>query len=215
ISNIEGRINIWNQLVRFQPTANTEASTENTPVEPQLFTLADVGTGDQAKLVKFEDVFITGASGTFMNGQNYTITDNETEFVLRTDFYNADYIGQPIPGANTPLHVTGVILQHQASMQIVPRFADDIVEQEEVGVIDAGITAVSIYPNPASSTVYIRTDMEVYGIRLIDMLGQVVYSASTGGHQLHVDVSHLNKGIYFIQLISDKGLFTERIHIAR
>ncbi|MDR4988343.1 MAG: DUF4623 domain-containing protein [Bacteroidales bacterium] len=131
ITNVAGKLNIFNNMVRFQPEANTAAATQNTPVAPQLFTLDEVTTDDQAKLIHFENVsFLNISDGqNFSNGTNYTITDGVEEFILRTDFWNVDFIGEPIP--HTPLNISGVIVQSHDVLQIVPRFAADFEDFEE------------------------------------------------------------------------------------
>lgn len=220
ITNIEGEINIWNNLVRLQPTANTAAAIDNTPVDPAVFLLSEVTSGDQAKLVKFEKVFFTGATGDFINGQNYTISDGENTFELRTDFYDVDYIGQPIPGEHTHLDITGVILQYQETLQIVPRFAEDFVildddDDDDVSVHDLYNAGITVYPNPASDIVTIHADATIKSIRMIDMLGQLVYSSVAHGHQHQIELGGLRNGIYFIQVFTENASVTERIQLVK
>ena len=220
ITNVEGEINIWNNLVRLQPTANTAAASDNTPVDPAIFLLNEIASGDQAKLVTFEKVFFTGATGDFINGQNYTISDGENTFELRTDFYDADYIGQPIPDEETHLDITGVILQYQETLQIVPRFADDFVvfdddDDDDVSVHDLHNAGITVFPNPASDIVTIRAEALIKSIRMIDMLGQLVYTSAAHGHQHQIELGGLRNGIYFIQVFTENASITERIQLVK
>ena len=130
ITNVIGKTNIHLNMLQFQPEANTEPATENTPVDPYLFNLDEVTSDDQAKLVQFENVTFTGIEDgqNFANGTNYVITDGVNEFVLRTDFWNVDFIGEEIP--QSPQNISGVILQHIDSFQLVPRFAADFEDAE-------------------------------------------------------------------------------------
>ncbi|TVR37871.1 MAG: hypothetical protein EA394_11305, partial [Bacteroidia bacterium] len=132
ITDVVGKINIWNNMVRFQPEANAAPATENTPVDPVVFTIDNLTSDDQAKLIQLQNVtFINlDEDETFSNGANYTITDGENEMVFRTEFWNVDYIGEIIP--DTPLNITGVIIQFEETMQIVARFADDMEDYEDV-----------------------------------------------------------------------------------
>jgi hypothetical protein len=217
ITNIEGEINIWNNLVRFQPTANTAEAIDNAPVDPAVFLLNEVASGDQAKLVVFEKVFFTNADGDFINGQNYTISDGENTFELRTDFYDVDYIGQPIPGEETHLDITGVILQYQETLQIVPRFADDFVvlDDDDVSVHDHQNPGITVFPNPASDVISIHANANIKSVRMMDMLGQVVYSGAGHGHQHQVELGGLRNGVYFIQVFTEAGSITERIQLVK
>lgn len=125
ITNIVGKISISFNMVRFQPQENTAASSVNTPVEPTAFAINEIASADQSKLIKLSDVTFVGvnAGDVFAYATNYTISDGTNEMVLRTDFINVNYIGQAIP--TTELNITGVVIQFQDVMQIVPRFSND------------------------------------------------------------------------------------------
>ncbi|MFO8066250.1 MAG: DUF5689 domain-containing protein [Bacteroidales bacterium] len=156
ISNVSGEINIYNELYQFVPDQNTDPATENNPVEPVTFLLSEVTPDDQAKLIKFENVsFVDITEGQlFENGTNYTITDGENNFVLRTDFWNVDYIDTEIP--HNQLSITGVIIQYNEDLQLVPRFADDIEDY-----VSEFVSIVSTDPANGEEDVTIDTDIVV------------------------------------------------------
>lgn len=126
MTGVVGEIAVSNNMIRLTPLADpgAPASTGNA-VEPTLMTIPDVTADDQAKLIKFEGVSFE-SPGTFANGQNYTLTDGTNTFILRTDIYNTDYIGEAMPEGN--FNVTGVVLQYDTDLQIVARDAADIKE---------------------------------------------------------------------------------------
>jgi len=173
ITDVKGVINIWNEMVRFQPVENAPEATDNTPVDPEVFNMDEVTNDDQAKLIKFHSVEFVGIEDgdVFANGTNYIITDGENEFVLRTDFWDVDYIGEEIP--HETLHIAGVMIQFQADYQIVPRFAADmevddedevffnvtfIVEDEDGDPITNAVITLGEHTNDEG--VYIFTDLE-------------------------------------------------------
>ncbi|MDD3568281.1 MAG: X2-like carbohydrate binding domain-containing protein, partial [Bacteroidales bacterium] len=126
ITNVTGRISIFNSMVQFVPIENTAAATQNTPVEPVEFALANVASADQAKLIVLKGVTFKALTEgqLFENSKNYTVTDGITEFVVRTDFKDIDLIGKPIPQSTAD--VAGVVLQYQSTLQLIPRMASDI-----------------------------------------------------------------------------------------
>ncbi|MFO7873193.1 MAG: T9SS type A sorting domain-containing protein, partial [Bacteroidales bacterium] len=128
ITDVVGQLNTFNQMLQFQPTEDAPDAVDNTPVDPTVFALDEVTSDDQAKLIRFEEVyFIDLDEGeVFENGTNYTLSDGENEFTLRTDFWNVDYIGEEIPTID--MNINGVILQYEDNLQIVPRFGDDLEE---------------------------------------------------------------------------------------
>jgi predicted extracellular nuclease len=125
ITSLIGKKTVSNDMVRLVPLADPgiPSSTGN-PVVSTTLELDAVTTDDQAKLLSFEDISIV-ETGTFANGTNYTITDGTNNLVLRTDFYNVNYIGQPIPTVN--FNITGVLLQYNTTLQLVPRNLADFV----------------------------------------------------------------------------------------
>lgn len=127
MQNVTGTLTLANNMLRFIPVADPGAavSTGN-PVTPTVFTIDALTTDDQAKLVTLRNVSFTSA-GNFSTGQNYTLTDGTNELVLRTDFFSADYIGTAIP--TTPQSITGVIIQYNAALQVVPRNLADMVTE--------------------------------------------------------------------------------------
>lgn len=81
-----------------------------------------------------------------------------------------------------------------------------------VPVDTTGITdfdnAISIYPNPATTVLNVKA--EGYNtIELVNVVGQVVYSANITGH-MQINVSDLKNGVYFIRLNGEKGSVTQK-----
>lgn len=63
---------------------------------------------------------------------------------------------------------------------------------------------ISLYPNPASNLLNINTstDFSIIASTIFDVTGKLV---SSNKHQISIDVSKLNAGIYFIKVQTDKG----------
>lgn len=64
---------------------------------------------------------------------------------------------------------------------------------------------VFIYPNPAQENIYWQqtSDDEVVSIIVADLTGQKIISQNVTGIQNNIDISALNKGIYFLMFIFD------------
>lgn len=126
VTDVIGNLTLFNNMLRFQPAQNTAPAMQNTPVSPTLYAVDEVTTDDQARLIQFAAVSFSDVTPgqVFTNGTNYTITDDEVTFTLRTDFWDVDYIGSGIP--QTPVNIAGVVIQHHDVLQIIPRFQEDI-----------------------------------------------------------------------------------------
>ena len=78
---------------------------------------------------------------------------------------------------------------------------------DAVSTVD-GDTDFEIYPNPASEELIVKSEKLFDAtISVIDILGRVI---QTSRHQLptsnHLDVSNYSEGIYFIKLVSSRGI---------
>ncbi len=80
--------------------------------------------------------------------------------------------------------------------------------------------SLTIFPNPANDHVYISFKSEseqVNSIKLINVTGQLIYEESlkqnSGRYNKTVDLTGLSKGIYLLQIISDKQVLTKRVVI--
>lgn len=69
--------------------------------------------------------------------------------------------------------------------------------------------AVYIYPNPATSSLNIisTTDYNTLQSSIYDVNGKLIFSNT---HQTNIDVSKLNSGIYFINVVTNKGEYKQK-----
>ncbi len=87
---------------------------------------------------------------------------------------------------------------------------------DDVSVADRERTAITLYPNPASSRINVVTDGGmIKELRVVDMLGQMVYSTYVGDRRHQIGVSGLRSGVYFVQITTADAVQTHRIQVSR
>ena len=59
---------------------------------------------------------------------------------------------------------------------------------------------VIIYPNPATTELNITATLKINSIAISDLLGLVLYNHEYNTHQIHIDITDLPKGVYFINI---------------
>lgn len=80
-----------------------------------------------------------------------------------------------------------------------------------VGVGENGQSEyVAVYPNPASTTLRINSNGDVTNVRLVNTIGQVVYSNTSDNA---IDISNFDKGVYFITVETVNGSTTQKVLI--
>ncbi len=141
ITGIIGTLNRNNGMLQFQPVTDPGApsSTGNTPVVVSR-TLNTLAESDQARLVKINDVYFDLMySGTnYATGTNYTIDDPSGFGVFRTEFYEADYIGLPIP--MDIQNIVAIVREFNSVFQITARGLSDFNSLSN----DASLSAFSL-----------------------------------------------------------------------
>jgi len=79
-----------------------------------------------------------------------------------------------------------------------------------------GVHDISFFPNPTSGTFIIRSTEKISQITITDLSGQTIYkkeflSSPLGVRGVEIDLSSQSKGIYFIQLITERESLTRKI----
>ena len=82
-----------------------------------------------------------------------------------------------------------------------------ITNGNQSGIAENG-TSLSIFPNPA--TTVLNVEAEGFStIELVNVLGQVVYSANATNN-MQINVSNLNNGVYFVRMNGANGTATQK-----
>jgi hypothetical protein len=75
---------------------------------------------------------------------------------------------------------------------------------ETQGIEDVDNAAITLYPNPASSTVTLTGIEGEAMVTVVDMNGRQVYSGNTANGSLTVDVSGMAQGAYFVRITGER-----------
>jgi len=75
----------------------------------------------------------------------------------------------------------------------------------QVGINDAAFASLKVYPNPAVAELNVENTESVETIRVISILGNVVGVYQVKNNIEKINVSELNSGVYFLQVVSKQG----------
>ena len=82
-------------------------------------------------------------------------------------------------------------------------------------VDENGLSAVSVFPNPAQSEVTVQA-MDLTHVRIIDAFGMVVYDNPFAGEDsVTLNVDHLPRGVYVVEVTTKQGRTDRRLVIAK
>ena len=79
-----------------------------------------------------------------------------------------------------------------------------------VGIEENTFESLSIYPNPVNGILNIDGGNTEFDYAMFNGMGQMVLKGNARGNE-QVNVSHLNKGIYFLRLTNGTQVRVERI----
>src|SRR5699024_7940463 len=172
ITGITGKLNENNGILQFQPEADTEEATSSDNfITPEIITIAELMDNPgayESQIIALEDVeFVLeeGEDPTFQTGVNYTVKDqNDNSTIMRTNFYDADYIGDNIPTGIQDAMV-GIAARFHDDGQFFIRDRDDL-EGTPLSTDKFTKNDVSLYPNPTTNLVNIeiegQANVEIY-----------------------------------------------------
>lgn len=90
-------------------------------------------------------------------------------------------------------------------------------------VSGGSLTISAVYPNPVATAAKMRISLAVPGdlsMRVTDLTGKTVAqtnygTVTAGSHDLNIDATKLNPGIYFVQVMSGNTVRTEKLVVQR
>jgi len=173
-------------------------SSGNTLPTPLTVTSANFATeANEGVLVKiFNAECIETNSGFGM----WTVSNNSGSDSTR--IHNLIYAFTPTFG--TSYDITGPTYFAYNEYRIEPRDASDV--QVSTGINNYDQSALSIYPNPATSNVYINNISNIKTIKISNILGETIENINVTSNNTVVNVNAYSKGLYFISLLNNNGV---------
>ncbi|MDD7590573.1 MAG: T9SS type A sorting domain-containing protein, partial [Candidatus Onthomorpha sp.] len=95
-----------------------------------------------------------------------------------------------------------------------PIFAEPGEEGEggNSAVVDVNLDSyTSLYPNPANESVNVVCSYKIKGYTLVDATGRELLSGKCNANSMALDLSSLQKGVYFIRLQTAKGSVEKKL----
>ncbi len=181
ITNIIGRLSVYHNLVQFTPFANPGAPTSTgNSIEIPTVTVNELNTNFapyQSRLVLIQNVTFLDTANPFATGTAYNISDGTGQMVFRTNFFEADYIGQAVP--TTVVDMKAITTQYDVGFQVTARSLADFSSVAVEDPINANnpITLIGNYPNPFNPTTTISVNVKSPApvqVEIYNLKGQLV-----------------------------------------
>ena len=81
-----------------------------------------------------------------------------------------------------------------------------------VGLTEAEVNSLSyVYPNPAKDEVLVASSLSMERVEIVNMLGQVVYSADVNGNSVKVNTAEMGADNYVVKMYTEAGMATKKL----
>jgi hypothetical protein len=113
--------------------------------------------------------------------------------------------------------VTAVYNNEADSNYLCESIASDTVYVHfpAVGMNEPGSGAISIYPNPATNYVTVKSDYTMSRIEVMNFTGQTVINSNVETKASKVNLTTLKAGVYFVKVTTTEGIHTAKITVTR
>ncbi len=197
LTGITGTLTEYNGVLQFVPTQDPGAasSTGNT-VTPEVVSVADFNANPdmyESELIKVTGL-TTAETGDWTNGTSYDFSDGSNTVIVRTNFYDVDYIGTALPTQS--VDITGIAGEYQGTAQFYPRDMNDI--QSSMSVNEVASQKVVVY---IANNNLIISGADVKTAQVFNTSGRLVKTASNN----EFNVASLPNGVYIVRFADAKG----------
>jgi hypothetical protein len=81
-----------------------------------------------------------------------------------------------------------------------------------VGLTEAEVNSLSyVFPNPAKDEVMVASSLNMERVEIVNMLGQVVYSADVNANSVKVNTAEMGAGNYLVKMYTEAGMATKKL----
>lgn len=130
--------------------------------------------------------------------EDYTTTLLDCDFAAHNNF-EATHNSYWFDGSNTQIYYE--VNENFLYLEFFPGFGL-VYQDEPLGVETFDISDVSIYPNPASDELFLKSEnIDITQVHVFDISGTKVLEFSENNDR--IDVSALAQGLYFLEITSD------------
>ena len=123
------------------------------------------------------------------------------EAVINAQFIDNDWVTLPIGQYKYGVSIDGGYTIYWS----------DCIDKDYQGVDENIVDNLTVYPNPANEYIHVETNYELQRIDVYDVTGKLMISST----ETEINVSDLESGIYFVNILTDKGCVTKKISVVR
>jgi len=177
--------------------------------------------GATASVLANQSVYLASNTATFQAKYGFAafgqfsrnLSNSSQKLVLADAFGNTiDYVefkdASPWPNADgngTYLQLNDVALDNNIGTNWIA------MDSNLLGAPAFSETRLTVYPNPVSNVLTIKSDDAIEGVMIYNVYGSLLYKTKQKGNTVNADFSNYASGIYFVTILSDSGTVTQKV----
>jgi hypothetical protein len=212
ITGLTGTLDEFGGMMQFRPTMNVSASSTGNAIVAQSVLVSDLNLNPnnyESEYVRiFEYAIIDAATNpTWIVGLEYQMLTQSGDYIFRTSFYDADYIGAEVPTSNTTV-VSGIITErNDGSYYITARSLSDFAN--DLGANNNTIEGFVMTPNPANTFIQVKgASNSPMSLQIFDILGKQVLTLENANR---VNIQSLTSGMYIVKAVQNGAITTTKL----
>jgi hypothetical protein len=151
-----------------------------------------------------------GADANTTKTKNVTLAANQCYSIQLLDSYG-DGWGSGSTPHGLEVFANGVSIANVAVENFGTTYTkSNVMTTSVLGIDNFAANKTKVFPNPTAGIIHIITENEV-NVTIVDVLGKTVYAANNITKNNSIDLSNLQKGIYFAKIEGDNASTTEKI----
>ncbi|MCC9136104.1 DUF5689 domain-containing protein [Pontibacter silvestris] len=195
---VTASVGVYNQMVQLVDVTNVESfGVATNPVAPLEVSISEITPALEGQLITVPNVSFTDTRGLLFPESNYGITDGTGTLEFRIDGDVESLVGHEVP--DSAVTVTGVLGSFRGTLQILPRFIEDLPGAPEYTPEGTDI--------PINTTLDVMTwNMEFFGSTIATFGPDDVQQQLQNATRL---IDSVNADIIAVQEISDENLLQQ------
>ncbi|MCW4469359.1 T9SS type A sorting domain-containing protein [Flavobacterium sp. MFBS3-15] len=89
-------------------------------------------------------------------------------------------------------------------------FGDNDIDDETNGIKDNAAIVINMFPNPVKDVLTLNCTGSIDSMNVYNMLGQQVAATAPGTNKAELNVAHLQKGVYMVNLVVDGAAVSQK-----
>ena len=181
-------------------------------IDIQVFNVIDSNTIPLVDVYEDDQLLLeTDISGHVLEGFAFTDT---FDVIIEKDGYQLDTIRFQLANGKIDSHLVYLVPDSlPACYPCVEDNKDSIIDSIPT-MINSIAYQISIFPNPATDHIYIKSDQVINSIEVLDLTGRLVQSSVIDLKETSISTNHLEKGIYILNVFCGQTRMTQKIILA-